>query len=149
MLRYFIAAILFAVSLQGAVAQDIATMKHKKKLLKGQWQLVKTVNNGSPHDIGKEEYDAVVTFKCCHKYQEEVTYEGYHWLIKGKWKVYRKKADLVLTKLHYIYGAAPGAQTQDIHFSLYQLGKTRWGGDTQTKTEKIRMEYQRIPKKKK
>jgi hypothetical protein len=147
--RYLIAVILFVISLHGAMAQDIAAMKHKRKLLKGQWQLVKTVNNGTPHDIGKEEYDAVITFKCFHKYQEEVIYEGYHWLIKGRWKVYRKRADLELTKLQYVYGAAPGAQTQDIHFSLYQLDKTRWGGDTQTTAEKIKMEYQRIPKKEK
>lgn len=145
MLRYFFAIMVLMLSLHDVMAQDIAGMCHKRKLLKGQWQLVKTINNVAPHTIAKEEYDAVVTFKCLHRYQEEVKYEGYHWIIKGKWKVYRHKADLELTKLEYVSGAPPGAQTQDIHFTLYQLDKTQWGGNTETKAEKVKMEYQRLP----
>ncbi|MCW3128374.1 MAG: hypothetical protein JWO03_4032 [Bacteroidetes bacterium] len=148
MLRYFFAVMVMIFCIRDAEAQDVAGIRHKKKLLKGRWQLVKTVNNGTPHAIAKDEYDAVITFKCFHNYQEEVTYEGYHWIIKGKWKVYRKKADLELMQTEYISGAPPDARIQTIRFSLYQLDKIRWGGDTETKTEKIKMEYERLPKRK-
>ena len=142
--RYLLIAAVLILCLNNAMAQDPAQIHHKRKLLKGQWQLVKTYNNGVPHSIAKDEYDAVITFKSCHKYTEEVKYEGYHWIIRGRWKVYRHKDALELTKPEYISGTPPGAVPQDIHFTLYQLDKGHWGGNTVTKAEKVKMEYERI-----
>lgn len=127
-------------------AQDVVHTKHKKCLLRGQWQLVRTVNNGTPHIITKDEYDGVITLRSFHRYQEEVIYEGYHWIIKGRWRAYRRRADLEFTRLEYVSGAPPGGVLHDIHFSLYQLDRQHWAGNTETKEEKIQMEYEKMPR---
>ncbi len=131
--------------MDNAAAQDISKIHHKRKLLKGQWQLVKTVNSGIPHAVAKNDYDAVITFRAFHKYSEEVKYEGYHWIIKGKWKAYRKTDALELTKREYLSGSL-GDHPQDISFHLYLLDKKNWGGSTVAKGNDVKMEYNRIPK---
>ncbi len=138
--------LLLLICAESLCAQDVAHTKHKKCLLRGQWQLVRTVNNGTPHIITKDEYDGVITLRCFHRYQEEVIYEGYHWIIKGRWRAYRRKADLEFTRLEYVSGAPPGGVLHDIHFSLYRLDRQHWAGHTETKEEKIQMEYEKIPR---
>ncbi len=138
--------LLLLVCAESVSAQDVAHIKHKKRLLRGQWQLVRTVNNGTPHIITKDEYDGVITLRCFHRYQEEVIYEGYHWIIKGRWRAYRRKVDLEFTGLAYVLGAPPGGVLHDIHFSLYRLDAQHWAGNTETKEEKIQMEYEKIPR---
>ena len=131
------------VSAQNSVAE----LKHKKCLLKGKWQLVQTFTDSALHKVVKEEYDAVVRFKPFHRYTEEVSYEGYHWLIEGKWRVYRHKATLCLTQRKYVFSNIDLKHVpEDILFELSALTKNNWTGNTTAENKPVSMFYSRIKK---
>jgi len=148
MYKYLLGTFVWLVSIAQVQAQDISHMPHKKKMLKGQWQLVRTYLDSTAHPVTPGEYDAVITMRPCHRYSEEVKYEGYHWIIKGSWQIRRHTTALQITRLRYLSGAPPGADLQDIHFTLYQLDLTHWSAATRTQAGPVKMEYTRLPKKK-
>jgi hypothetical protein len=121
----------------------IANTKHKSKLLKGKWQLVRTYTDKAFHDIEKSEYDAVIRIKSFHRYEEEVWYEGYHWIIQGKWSSKQKTDSLCFTKRKYIYGKLE-ERPQDIRYSLTELTKEFWTGESVAENEKVSLRYKRI-----
>lgn len=121
----------------------IANTKHKSKLLKGEWQLVRTYTDKAFHDIEKSEYDAVIRIKSFHRYEEEVWYEGYHWIIQGKWSSKRKTDSLCFTNRKYTYGKLE-EKPQDIRYTLSELSKEFWTGDAQAEGEKVELRYKRI-----
>jgi hypothetical protein len=140
----FIVFFLFLMAPQYLVAQtDIAHIKRKAKILRGEWQLVRTYTDKAFHDIEKGEYDAVVRIKCFHRYEEEVWYEGYHWIIQGKWSSKRKTASLCFTKRTYTYGKLE-EKPQDIRYSLSELSKEFWTGESVAENEKVSLRYKRI-----
>jgi hypothetical protein len=143
---------IFLMRPQNLVAQtDIAQIKHKPRILRGEWQLVRTYTDKSFHDIEKSEYDAVIRIKRFHHYEEEVWYEGYHWIIQGKWSSKRKRDSLCFTKRAYTYGKLE-EKPQDIRYSLSELSKEYWTGESLAEGEKVNLRYKRIalqPKQKK
>ncbi len=120
--------------------QDI---KHKPKILKGEWQLVKTFTDSAFHIIDKDEYDAVIRIKSCHQFEEEVWYEGYHWIIKGQWHAKRKTDSLCFTKRTYSYGKLED-NPKDIRYVLSELTKQQWTGNSIAEGELVQLTYQRI-----
>ncbi len=125
---------------------SIAEIKHKKCLLKGKWQLVRTLSDSVLDSIDKEEYDHEVRLKPFHKYTEEVHYEGYHWKIEGRWQVYKHKATLALTERKYVLGNL-GDVPQDIFFELSELTKQNWTGNSTAKDKPVKMFYRRITRR--
>lgn len=127
-------------------AQDASHLRGKKHLLKGEWQLVSTFSMGNEHIIAKDEYDGKIRFLPFHRYEEEVSYESMHWIIRGKWKVYRHKANLLLTKRHYTLGELE-KNPADINFELIQLDKQHWTAAGTAKGAPVKVSYQKIPRK--
>jgi hypothetical protein len=144
----FAFALLMLLSFQYGDAQDIAHSPRKKHLLKGKWQLVSTFTEGNTHSVAKEEYDGTITFLSFHRYIEEVNYESNHWIIKGKWKVFRHKATLLLTQRRYTLNELE-KNPADITFELTRLDKEHWTGATTAKGAPVTVTYQLIPRKKK
>ena len=147
-IRNILPVIFFSLFFSSVVCSQtsVAAIKHKKCLLKGKWQLVQTFTDSAVHPVPKEEYDAVVCFKPFHKYTEEVTYEGYHWLIAGKWQVFKHKATLAITKRQYVFGKL-GDVPQDILFELSALNKNNWAGNTTAENKPVSLFYSRIKKR--
>jgi hypothetical protein len=141
-----ICLVLIFCCFQNMNAQDVSHMRGKKRLLKGEWQLVSTFTEGKDHTIPKEEYDGVIRFRSMHRYEEEVNYESMHWIIKGKWKVYRHKATLLLSKRHYTLGEME-KNPVDIIFELVQLDKQHWTGASTANGAPVKVSYQKIPRK--
>lgn len=121
----------------------IQKVKHKNKLLRGQWQLVKTFTDKKFHDIDKSEYDAIIRIKCCHRFEEEVWYEGYHWIIAGKWKTKRNTDSLCFYKRQYTYGKLE-EKPNDIRYTLSEIDRKNWVGDSEAEGEKVRLFYRKI-----
>ncbi len=124
---------------------DIAHLPHKAKLLKGKWQLKRTFTEGRAHTIPKDEYDGVYVFKCFHRYMEEVQYEGYHWIIKGKWKMPKNSPTLILTKRKYVIGALEKAP-EELPFTILQLDKEQLRLKGTAKGADVEVEYNRLSK---
>lgn len=143
-LAFVALTILITCNLHGQ--DSIASIKHKKCILKGKWQLVRTFSNGSLHDIAKNEYDGTIRFLPLHHYIEEVNYESYHWIIKGKWHVYKQTADLNFTERTYTLGKLEDAPT-DIKLQLIQLSKTNWAAKGLAKGQPVELYYKRFSKK--
>ncbi|MDB5283057.1 MAG: hypothetical protein JWO06_2132 [Bacteroidota bacterium] len=122
---------------------DIAAAKHKKCILRGKWQLVQTFTEGSLHTIPKADYDAVISFKPFHRYKEEVNYESYHWVIEGKWHVFKDKATLALTQRVYSLGKMEESPT-NIIFELFILDKNNWAGSSTAKGKPVKMYYSKF-----
>ena len=139
-----ISLVLILFCLHHLNAQDVSHMRGKKRLLKGEWQLMSTFTEGKDHTIPREEYDGVIRFRSMHKYEEEVNYESMHWIIKGKWKVYRNKSTLLLSKRHYTLGEME-KDPADIAFELVQLDKQQWTGAGTAKGAPVKVSYQKIP----
>ncbi len=142
--------LLFSVFMGGKVSaqKPVAELKHKKCLLKGKWQLVQTFTDSALHKVVKEEYDAIVCFKPFHRYTEEVRYEGYHWMIEGRWQVYRHKATLSLTERKYGFSNLELKYVPaDILFELSELTKNNWTGNTTAENKPVKLFYSRIKKR--
>ncbi len=142
----FLSLLLFWLFINQANAQDIANMRGKRCLLKGKWQLVSTFSLGADHTVAKDEYDGTIQFLCCHKYVEEVNYESNHWIITGKWKIYRHKTTLLLTHRQYTLGELE-KNPADITFELIKLDKANWTASSIAKGAMVKVTYQKIPKK--
>jgi len=121
---------------------SIASIKHKKCKLKGQWDIVKTEVAGSPHEISKNDFDCIIRLRTFHRYVEEVHYESTHWIIKGRWHVRPRKAVLTITKRKYITGSQ-GDNPEDIEYQLFQLDKDNWVGSGTAKGLAVKVYYQR------
>jgi hypothetical protein len=126
---------------------NIAEVKNKICLLKGDWQLIQTFSDSALHKVEKEEYDAVMRFRPFHRYNEEVHYEGYHWKIEGRWFVFRHRATLLLLKRHYVLGTLTDVP-QDIHFELAELTNLNFTGNTTAEDNPVKFFYKKVKKKK-
>mgnify|MGYP001548569638 CR=1 FL=1 len=126
--------------------KSIAKLKHKKCLLRGKWQLVQTYSDSALHKVEKADYDAVIHFKVFHRYAEEVHYEGNHWIIEGKWHVYRHRASLLLTNRKYKSGSL-GDSPKDIHYEILGLTKRNLIGNSTADNKPVKMFYERIKRK--
>lgn len=143
---YLFFAILMCFGFHTIQAQDTTHVHNKKCKLKGEWQLISTFSLGQEHTIAKDEYDGKIRFRPLHRYEEEVNYESMHWIIKGKWKVDRHKATLLLTKRHYTLGELE-KNPADIQFDLIQVDKQHWTGAGTANGAPVRVSYQKISRK--
>jgi hypothetical protein len=141
-----LAAFSLNISAQGVSPKpkEVGLIKHKKCLLKGRWQLIQTYSLGSLHKVSKDEYDGVITFGTFHRYKEEVRYESNHWVITGKWKVYKKKATLLLTQRQYVMGQLDQNQPEDITFELINLDPKNWSAGSVANGKPVQVSYRKI-----
>ncbi|MFN8308794.1 MAG: hypothetical protein U0T73_02410 [Chitinophagales bacterium] len=147
--KLWIGVLAFALTPIFCFAQNsIAAIKHKPCKLRGSWQLVRTFSDGKLHDVEKNEYDAVIRMKCFHRFEEEVWYEGYHWIIEGKWYTRRKTDSLCFVQRVYTYGKLED-KPADIRYNLTELSREFWTGQSVAEGNRVELRYKKFKPKRK
>ena len=139
---------LFTVCHAGSPRYDAPrpTIKHPKCKLKGKWLLVNTVMENKSHPIDSAEYKGFFTFKPLHRFQEEAFYEGYHWIITGKWNVNKRNRQLTITNRKYVLGKLEDKPVNAL-YKLESLTKTNWSAYTEDKNVQVLVSYKKLGRK--
>jgi hypothetical protein len=118
-------------------------LKPGQKALAGKWRLIGTTVQGQFHEVRKNEFDAVITLRPHHKYQEEVFYESNHWIITGKWTTDFNNDTLTITSRAYIVGSN-GKTPEDIILHLLWLNTTEWAGEGTQQGQPVKLYYKKL-----
>ena len=146
----FFGVVIITLALSASGNVEAQTLQHPAKIkqpihwMAGRWQLTGTQVEGRLHEVKKEEFDCIVSFKAHHLYSEEVFYESDHWIIAGQWKVHKGKPSLALTGRHYIQGNS-GKLSENISFVIYKLTDSELIIEGTDKGMPVKMYYRKIP----